>query len=81
MEAIMDFLESIGDFFETILEIVQTLFDFVWMLIDGVLWLIGVLPDLVLQVSGLFAYAPSFVGVFLTCSLSIIVLYAVFKLI
>lgn len=81
MKAIIDFLGKIGGFFETLISMVMSLFDFIGMLIEGVIWLTGTIPDLAADITALFAYCPPFVGVFLTASFSIIVLYAVFKLI
>lgn len=81
MKAIIKMLQSIGGFFETIVDMVLALFDFIRMLIEGVIWLIATVPDLAADVTSLFAYCPPFIGVFLSVSLSIIVLYAIFKLI
>lgn len=81
MDAIMEFLESIGSFFQTVLDYLVAIGEFIGMLIEGVLWLISILPSLGTQITSIFAYCPPFVGIFLSLSFAVILLYAVFKLI
>lgn len=81
MTAIMSFLEDVGAFFQSILDFILAVWNFLCMLVEGVIWLVSIFPELRTQLYELFAACPPFIGIFLTCSLSIIILYAVFKLI
>lgn len=81
MTAIMGFLENIGDFFQAILDFILAVWSFLCMLVEGVFWLVSILPELRTQLYTLFGACPPFIGIFLTASLAIIVLYAVVKMI
>ena len=73
MEAILKFLEKIGSFFENILTFIE-------MMVSGVLWLAEELPGYSLEVQTMISHVPPFLQVFVFGSWTIIVLFAVFKL-
>lgn len=73
MEAILNFFESVGSFFENILTFIE-------MMVSGVQWLLTELPGYYLEVQTMIAYCPPFLQVFLFGSWTVIVLFAVFKL-
>lgn len=62
-----------------IINFFKTIIDFILTFIEGVVWLITNLPTWTQIVLGTVTYAPAFLAVFLTLSLSVTVLFAVLK--
>lgn len=63
---------AIIDFFRTVL-------DFLIQAVSSIVWLISNLPKWSQVVLGTIGYAPAFLAVFLSISLSVTVLFAILK--
>ncbi len=73
-------MNAIIDFFTSIIEILVSLINLVITLVKSVLWLVMNLPQLVSGVMASLAYAPSFIEPFLLCSMAILIVFAIVKL-
>ena len=63
-----------------IINAIATLFEFIINTFKSLIWVITSIPQFVSTLGTVGAYIPSFLAAFFTISLSVTVLYAVFKL-
>ena len=63
-----------------IIEAIGTFFDFIINTFKSLLWVISSIPQFVSTLGAAGAYLPTFLSAFFTISISVTVLYAVFKL-
>lgn len=63
-----------------IIEAIGTFFDFIINTFKSLLWVISAIPQFVSTLGAAGAYLPTFLFAFFTISISVTVLYAVFKL-
>ena len=63
-----------------IIEAIGTFFDFIINTFKSLLWVISAIPQFVSTLGAAGAYLPTFLSSFFTISISVTVLYAVFKL-
>lgn len=63
-----------------IIEAIGTFFDFIINTFKSLLWVISAIPQFVSTLGAVGAYLPTFLSAFFTISISVTVLYAVFKL-
>jgi hypothetical protein len=63
-----------------IIEAIGTFFDFIINTFKSLLWVISAIPQFVSTLGAAGAYLPTFLSAFFTISISVTVLYAVFKL-
>ena len=63
-----------------IIEAIGTFFDFIINTFKSLLWVISAIPQFVSTLGSAGAYLPTFLSAFFTISISVTVLYAVFKL-
>lgn len=63
-----------------IIEAIGTFFDFIINTFKSLLWVIGAIPQFVSTLFVAGAYLPGFLVAFFSISISVTVLYAVFKL-
>ena len=63
-----------------IIEAIGTVFDFIINPFKSLLWVISAIPQFVSTLGAAGAYLPTFLSAFFTISISVTVLYAVFKL-
>ena len=63
-----------------IIEAIGTFFDFIINTLKSLLWVISAIPQFVSTLGAAGAYLPTFLSAFFTISISVTVLYAVFKL-
>ena len=63
-----------------IIEAIGTFFDFIINTFKSLLWVISAIPQFVSTLGAAGAYLPTFLSAFFTTSISVTVLYAVFKL-
>lgn len=73
-------MNAIIDFFTSFIDILVSLIQLVVTLVKSILWLVTNLPQLISGVTSGFAYAPSFIMPFLACSLAILVVFMLIKL-
>ena len=64
-----------------LIEFIISIVNLIISVIDSCVWLVMNLPQLLASVTTAFAYAPAFVEVFLVCSLAIIVVMFVIRLV
>ena len=63
-----------------IIEATGTFFDFIINTVKSLLWVKSAIPQFVSTLGAAGAYLPTFLSAFFTISISVTVLYAVFKL-
>lgn len=63
-----------------ILDAIATFFGFIINTFKSILWVISAIPQFVSTLGSVGAYLPTFLAAFFTISISVTVLYAVFKL-
>lgn len=73
-------MNAIIEFFGSLIDIILSVVQLVITLIDSVLWLITNLPQLLSGVTMGFAYAPSFIVPFLLCSVAVMVVFMIIRL-
>lgn len=73
-------MNAIIDFFTSIIEILVSLVNLVVTLIKSVLWLVTNIPQLVSGVMAALSYSPSFIEPFLLCSIALLIVFMIIKL-
>ncbi len=73
-------MNAIIDFFTSIIDILVSLVQLLITLVDSVLWFVTNLPQLVSGITASFAYTPSFLMPFLMASVSLMVVFAIIRL-
>ena len=73
-------MNAIIDFFTSIIDILVSLIQLVVTLVTSILWLVTNLPQLISGVTAGFAYAPDFIMPFLLCSIAILVVIMLIRL-
>lgn len=73
-------MSAIVDFFASIVDILVSLVTLVVTTIKSILWLVVNLPQLVAGVTTGFAYVPDFIMPFLLCSLSLLLIIALIRM-
>ena len=63
-----------------IVDFLAAIASFVFNTISSIVWVVTSIPSFVGAITSLFAYCPTFILVFLEISLTLMVLFAVFKL-
>lgn len=63
-----------------IIDAISTFFEFIINTFKSLLWVISAIPQFVSTLTAAGAYLPTFLTAFFAVSLSVTVLYAVFKL-
>lgn len=64
----------------SIVDFITTIASFIFNNIASIIWIITSIPSFVTTITALFAYAPTFILVFLQISLSLMVVFAIIKL-
>ena len=73
-------MSAIIDFFTSIIDILVSLVSLVVTTIKSILWLVLNLPQLVAGVTTGFAYVPDFIMPFLLCSVSLLLIIALIRM-
>lgn len=73
-------MNAIIDFFTSIIEILVSLINLLVTLVKSILWLVTNLPQLISGVMASLSYAPSFIEPFLLCSIAILVVFMIIRL-
>lgn len=63
-----------------IIDAIATFFEFIINTFKSLIWVIGSIPQFVGTLTSVGAYIPTFLAAFFAISISVTVLYAVFKL-
>lgn len=66
---------------QTLIDLLQSGLEFVVGLFDSLSWLVTNLPVFVTGITSTYAYLPEFIQIFVVMSVSLILLFAVIKLI
>lgn len=73
-------MNALIDFFAGIIDILVSLVQLLVTTITSVIWLVTNLPQLVAGITAGFAYTPDFLFPFLTVSVSLLVVFAVIRM-